>query len=100
DCFDVLGLRNVRVGLFCEDYPTLEDRQISKIRYEFPDWLGSLYRRAGALNCVLRDQWAGGAICLRNLDDPKKYVSAEFAAIAVEELTLNPLSVFNDLRFR
>lgn len=100
DCFDVLGLRNVRVGLFCEDYPTLEDRQISKIRYEFPEWLGSLARRDGALNFVLRDQWGGGAICLRNLDDPKKYVSAEFAAIAVEELTLNPLSVFNDLRFR
>ena len=32
--------RNVRVGLFSEDYPTLVDRQISKIKFEFPNWLG------------------------------------------------------------
>lgn len=97
--FKVLGLKNVQVGLFSEDYPTLNDRQISKIRFEFPPWLGSL-RESGVRNFVLRPEYGGGILALRNLDDPSKYYSAEFAAIAVEELTRNPLSVFNDLRFR
>ena len=100
DCFQVLGLRAVRVGLFCEDYPTLHDRQISKMRVEFPPWLGSLSRRDGALDFVLRPEYGAGVVALRNLDKPEKYYSAEFAAIAVDELTRNPLSVFNDLRFR
>src|SRR4030067_3636312 len=36
----VKGLRNVRVGLFCENYPSLKDRQIGKIMADFPLWLG------------------------------------------------------------
>ena len=101
DCYDLLGMRNVRVGLFCETYNALEDRQISKIVFEMPDWLGRLRSERGtSLNFVLNDEYGGGRLCLRNLDEPKKYVSAEFAAIGVDELTLNPLSVFNDLRFR
>src|SRR4051812_47958715 len=32
------GHRNVRVGLFSKDYPTLRDRQISKIALEFADF--------------------------------------------------------------
>jgi hypothetical protein len=99
DVFQVLGLRNVRVGLFCEDYPTLNDRQISKIYTEFPPWLGNL-SRSGVRDFTLRPEYGGGVIALRNLDDPSKYYSAEFGAIAVDELTRNPLSVFNDLRFR
>jgi phage terminase large subunit len=100
DCFQSLGLRGVRAGLFCEDYPTLNDRQISKMRAEFPGWLGTMSRVDGALNFTLRPEYGAGVIALRNLDDPGKYYSAEFAAIAVDELTRNPLSVFNDLKFR
>lgn len=88
------------VGLFSEDYPTLKDRHISKIRVEFPPSLGRLTRTDGGLDFVLRPEYGSGAIALRNLDDPSKYFSAEFAAIAVEELTKHGLSVFNDLRFR
>jgi len=99
-CYKVLGLRNVRTGLFCETYRTLSDRQVCKIRVEFPPWLGELSRSDDGLNFVLRREHGGGVIALRNLDDPTKYKSAEFAAIAVDELTLNPLSVFNLLRFR
>lgn len=95
-CWKVLGLRNVRVGLFCETYKTLEDRQICKIRVEFPPWLGTL--RSDEFH--LRPEYGGGIIALRNLDDPSKYYSSEFAAIGVDELARNPLSVFNDLRFR
>lgn len=88
-----------RVALFCEDYPSLYDRQISKIEAEFPEWLGKL-RRGETKEFILSDEYGGGAILLRNLDDPSKYLSAEFAAIAVDELTRNPVQTFNDLRLR
>lgn len=98
--FKVLGLRGVRVGLFCETYRTLADRQVCQIRAEFPRWLGELSKGDEGLNFTLRKEHGSGVIALRNLDDPEKYKSAQFAAIAVDELTLNPLSVFNLLRFR
>jgi len=98
-CWKVLHLRNVVVGLFCEDYPNLYDRQISKLEREVPAWLGRItYRKT--CNLELRAEYGGGAIALRNLDKLEKYKSAEFAAIAVDELTLNPLHTFNWLRFR
>jgi hypothetical protein len=100
DCFESLGLRDVPVGLFCLDYPTLEDRQISRIEAEFPSWLGSLRQHRGVWDFVLRPEYGGGVLRLRNLDKPVKYKSAQFAAIGVEELTEVPLKIFNDLRWR
>ena len=97
--YKALGLRHVRVGMFSKDYPTLRDRQISKMRVEFPRGLGEL-KKAETWNFTLREEYGGGELALRNLDDPAKYKSTEFAAMAVEELTENPLSVFNDLRWR
>lgn len=95
------GVRNVRVGLFSEDYPTLVDRQISKIKFEFPGWLGKISEsRTEGFNFKLCDALGGGTIAFRNLDDPSKYNSAEFAAIAVEELTKNQEAVFHELRKR
>lgn len=95
------GVRNVRIGLFSEDYPTLIDRQISKIKYEFPKWLGELAKSQDeGFNFKLNYKWGGGTIALRNLDDPSKYNSAEFASIAVEELTKNQEQVFHELRKR
>ena len=38
------GIKGLTVGLFSVDYPTLQDRQISKIEREFPDWLGKTQR--------------------------------------------------------
>ena len=96
------GHRNVIVGLFCEDYPAMKDRHISKIAKEFPEEIGTLnmdhkeYGRA----FVLTKKYGGGAIVFRNLDDPSKYASAEFAAIAVDEITKNKEEVFDDLRTR
>ena len=93
------GLRNVRVGIFCESYPALEDRQISKIQTEFPPALGRLREtRANGLGFYLKPEYGGGIIALRNLDDPEKYQSAEFAGIAVDELTKNPERYFHVLR--
>jgi hypothetical protein len=95
------GVRNVRVGLFSKDYPTLVDRQIAKIKYEFPSWLGSISKsQTEGFNFKLRDRFGGGVVAFRNLDDPSKYNSAEFASIAVEELTENPEEIFHELRKR
>jgi len=96
--FVKFGLRNVTVGLFCEDYPALEDRHIKKIQFEFPAWLGDY--NGSKHEYKLRPEYGGGIISLRNLDKPSKYASAEFAAIAVDELTLNSKDKFNFLQTR
>ena len=65
------GHRNVRVALFCETYPDLRDRQITKFKQEFPYWLGQLKSTQDeGLGYYLPDELGGGAILLRNLDDP------------------------------
>jgi len=96
---DVLGIPGARVGLFCEDYPSLKDRQISKINKEFPIWLGKLKStQTDGLGFYINESLGGGMVALRNLDDPTKYQSAEFAAIGVDELTKNSYDTFNVLR--
>lgn len=92
------GKHGIRVGLFCEDYPSLKDRQLSKIEYEFPDWLGQMEWTDKVFK--LRPEYGSGAICFRNLDNPSKYASSEFAAIGIDEITRNAYSVFTYLRMR
>ncbi len=95
------GIRGVPIGLFSEDYPTLKDRQISRIKREVPPWIGQLKEsRDEGYIFQLSPKFGSGVILLRNLDDPSKYQSVEFAAICVEELTKNPRETFDDLRFR
>jgi hypothetical protein len=99
---------SVPVGLFSEDYPTLEDRQISKLTREFDPRIGELKRtQSDGLAFFVNERrdesgrlTAGGRVLLRNLDDPSKYMSTEFAAIFVEELTKNPYETFYNLRTR
>lgn len=95
------GIAGVPIGLFSEDYPTLRDRQISKIKREFPDWLGSL-KETQDEGFIFKSNpnYGDFSILLRNLDDPSKYFSTEFAAICVDELTRNTKDTFDDLRFR
>lgn len=96
------GHLRVCVGLFCEDYPTLQDRHLSKISKEFPVWLGESHgnHRDYGRCFILAPEYGGGVIMFRNLDDSSKYQSAEFAAIAVDELTKNTAEIFTDLRTR
>ena len=94
-----VGINKAHVGLFCESYPALLDRQIGKIQTEFPRSLGEM-KRGVTVDFVLNDEYGGGSIQLRNLDDPAKYLSAEWAGIAVDELTRNPMDVFDFLRLR
>lgn len=93
------GHKRVIVGLFCATYPELRDRQISKIAIEFPEWLGEIKdTQEFGLGFYLADKFGGGIIALRNLDDPDKYKSSEFAAIGVDELTLILKPTFDTLR--
>lgn len=95
------GIERVPIGLFSEDYPTLRDRQVTKIVREFPAWLGELKEtQRDGLAFYLAPQFGSGVVMLRNLDDPSKYASVEFAAILVEELTKNQEETFEDLRTR
>lgn len=96
--FREYGLKNVQVGLFCEDYPALRDRQLIKIHAEFPGWLGRW--KEEEKNFYLTKSMGSGIISCRNLDDSSKYASAEFAAIGVDEATKNVESTFTNLRWR
>jgi len=91
-----IGFPNGRVMLASEDYPSLHERHVTKIATEFPEWLGQYH--AGRNEYRLAAQYGGGTIALRNLDDPSKYQSAEYACIGVDELTKNPERTFHLLR--
>lgn len=84
------GHRDVRTMLACENYPILADRQISKIKIEFPEWLGEVKStKTDGLGFHFHPSIGGGMIALRNMDDPSKYAGAEFAAVAIDELQKN-----------
>lgn len=100
-CWEIYKVPFVRSGLFCEDYGSLKDRQLSKIKHEFPKFLGCLKEtREEGLTWQLREDLGGGFIAPRNLDKPEKYDSVEFGMIAVDELTKNPPEIFEELRKR
>ncbi len=96
------GLKNVTGMIACENYPALKDRQLQKIAVEFPPEYGKMHQdhKDYGRAFVLDEAFGGGAICFRNLDDPAKYASSEFAFIGVDELTKNDYDVFTFLRTR
>lgn len=97
--FALHGVRNAVAGLFCEDYPALQDRHLSK--WCIPSSLGEVHEtRLEGLRFKLRDELGGGMVLLRNLDDPNKYDSAEFIGIAIDEFCKNPFEVLEQLRKR
>jgi hypothetical protein len=101
--FKVYGIVGAKVGLMCEDYPTLIDRQLSRMHSEFPAWLGHFAdNRIDGFHFKLREKFGGGMILPRNLDDPSKYNSTEFAGLFIDEFTRNknlPM-LFDELRKR
>lgn len=92
------GLEGIRAGLFCEDYPSLNDRHLSKVKYEFPAWLGTY--NAQFHEFKLAPEYGSGVIAFRNLDDPEKYLSVEFAVMGVDEINRNNAITFRELRKR
>lgn len=93
--------KGIEVGLFCETYPTLVQRHLTKIEAEFPSWLGTLRATDKSdMRYTLSDDLGGGIIRFRNLDNPEKYKSSEFAAVFWDELTFSQYTTFNEIRFR
>jgi hypothetical protein len=91
-------IKGVRAGLFCEDYPSLNDRHLTKIKFEFPSWLGEWNEQRKEF--TLAPEYGSGIVAFRNLDDPQKYLSVEFAIMGIDEINRNPKSVFDMLRSR
>lgn len=100
--YEVFGVKQPVGMLACEDYPSLKDRQLQKIAREVPIWLGRMHadHKDYGRCLILNKRWGGGIVCFRNLDDPSKYASAEFAFILVDELTKNDYKVFTHVRTR
>lgn len=98
DYYNRYKLEGIRAGIFCEDYPSLNDRHLTKIKYEFPDWLGTY--NESKKEFTLKKKWGSGIIAFRNLDDPAKYLSVEFALEAIDEINRNPKTTFDQLRSR
>jgi hypothetical protein len=93
-----MGIDNVRVMLACESYPVLTDRQVSKINIEFPKEFGEVKTtKTDGFGFFLREEYGGGAILLRNLDEPDKYMGAEFAAIGIDQIEKTSKETFNIL---
>lgn len=91
-------IKGVRAGLFCEDYPSLNDRHLTKVKFEFPEWLGRFNESKHEF--TLAPEYGSGIIAFRNLDDPAKYLSVEFAVIGIDEINRNPKATFDMLRSR
>ena len=89
------GYRNVQGGLFCRTYPELNDRHLKRIKTEFPDWLGTYYEQKHEFH--LSEDYGGGILMFRNLDEVEKYFSNEWAIIGVDELTQIPKETFDIL---
>jgi len=98
DMWSKYNIRGIRAGLFCEDYPSLHDRHLSKVKYEFPAWLGKYNEQRHEF--TLAPEYGSGVIAFRNLDDPEKYLSVEFAIMGVDEINRNPITTFRELRKR
>jgi phage terminase large subunit len=99
--FAQYGVRDVQVGLFCEDYPALTQRHLSVWRQNVPEWLGEVSApQTEGLRFKLKHEFGSGRILLGNLDDVGKYDSSEFAAIFVDESTKNQWAFFDGLRKR
>ena len=96
--YDKYDIKGIRAGLFCEDYPSLNDRHLTKIKFEFPEWLGKFNEAKHEF--TLHPEYGGGIVAFRNLDDPAKYLSVEFAVIAIDEINRNPKTTFDMLRSR
>jgi hypothetical protein len=91
-------IKGIRAGLFCEDYPSLNDRHLTKVKFEFPEWLGKFNEAKHEF--TLAPEYGSGILAFRNLDDPSKYLSVEFAIEGVDEINRNAKPVFDMLRSR
>lgn len=90
--------RGVQVGVFCEDFPALQGRHISKVKEHYPPWLGTWVEARKSFE--LAPEYGNGVIRFLNLNEPSKYDSEEFAAIFIDEGQKQRRNDFNTLRRR
>ena len=80
------NLQNINAMLACETYTALQDRQLNPMEREMPEWLGVLKSsQIDGLHFQIHDYLGGHKILMRNIDDPNKYKSGEFAIIGVDQ---------------
>lgn len=96
--YEEFNIPGIRAGVFCEDYPSLNDRHITYIKEEFPSWLGKFNEQRHEFK--LAPEYGGGVVAFRNLDDPEKYLSVEFGFAGIDEINRNPFETFNKIRRR
>lgn len=96
--FSKYKIKGIRAGLFCEDYVSLNDRHLTKVKFEFPPWLGKFNEQKHEF--TLAPEYGSGIIAFRNLAEPENYLSVEFAVIGVDEINRNPKTTFDMLRSR
>lgn len=96
--YEETGIPSIRAGIFCEDYPALNDRHLTYVKEEFPSWLGRFNEQRHEFK--FEREYGGGVIAFRNLDDPEKYLSVEFAFEGMDEINRNTFETFNKLRRR
>ena len=96
--FDKYKIKGIRAGLFCEDYISLNDRHLTKIKFEFPAWLGIFNQQKHEF--TLKPEYGSGIVAFRNLAEPENYLSVEFAVIGIDEINRNPKTTFDMLRSR
>lgn len=96
--FDKYKIKGIRAGLFCEDYISLNDRHLTKIKFEFPAWLGVFNQQKHEF--TLAPEYGSGIVAFRNLAEPENYLSVEFAVIGIDEINRNPRTTFDMLRSR
>jgi len=87
------GFKGVQGGLFCKTYPELNDRHLKRIKLEFPEWLGTYYEQKHEFH--LKPEYGGGILMFRNLDEPEKYRSSEWAIVGIDELVQIPKETFD-----
>lgn len=96
------GMRKVNVVLLCESYVAIKGRHLDAIesgRAGFPDELGTLIK-SPLPEYRLSEEYGGGVIQFRNLYDEELFKSFEYAAMAIDELTMNTEHIFNFLMTR
>lgn len=99
--FKKRGIKQIpRVVLFSNTYRELEDRHIKELPNYLPEWLGDLYRGTTSVEYRLKEEYGGGQILFRNLQDPSAYKSVQFAAIAFDEITEIEKWVFDEIMIR
>ena len=85
------GLTKMNAMLACETYTALQDRQIIPLDDELPEWLGVMKStQKMGLHVQLHEKWGSSRILLRNLEDPSKYKSGQYAIIAIDQLEQIP----------